>query len=586
MFEINVDRKLIPMKLNYFILFGCIGPQIGYLPTIARQWGYSITTYGVIMSFMSIVPMVVTPVSAITVDRFNVKKTLYFLVTLLIGVISIFFLFIPKLPLEKGVEMKCDSEIVLIVHADNVQSNIQNVSIFNHEKNDELIVCKLICQNTKLGNHQINQLNNQSDFCDYWTTATKYTKNTSENDRNRIDVIFKLKDMEEIESSFVFHLLSIQMNGTEIPRTCKCHLKSFCYITCSNEAIMRVATIPTYRGNVLNLYQFWIFFFLLLTSCCCMNIAITLQNPICLDLLEDKPEDFGKTRCWSSFGWGLFSIFIGWLVDWISINKKEKQYSPVFYSCILLTICNLFVIKKIKVIETKKSKEKWKSVHGLFTKHYVIAFYIWSIFSTFCHTIITHFLFWYMEDLVIVNNDHKQRAWIKTLQGLAQGIQCFGGEIPFYFLSGWIIRKIGHINCMALVLGSMALRMYLYTVIWNPIWIIAIELLNGVSYALGFAVKMSYAKMLAPPGTLNTIIGFIGLFDYMGEFLGCLLGGYLFDSYGGMWSFRFFAFSSAFMCFLNILSNRFGLTRNLKNYNFVSVSMTENNKCDDVVNEN
>jgi len=65
--------------------------------------------------------------------------------------------------------------------------------------------------------------------------------------------------------------------------------------------------------------------------------------------IEDKPEDYGKQKCWSSFGWGIFSIFIGWLVDWFSINKKEKDYSPVFYSCILLTICNLFVINKLKV---------------------------------------------------------------------------------------------------------------------------------------------------------------------------------------------------------------------------------------------
>ncbi|KAF0727270.1 major facilitator superfamily domain-containing protein 6-like protein B, partial [Aphis craccivora] len=118
-----------------------------------------------------------------------------------------------------------------------------------------------------------------------------------------------------------------------------------------------------------------------------------------------------------------------------------------------------------------------------------------------------------MEDLVVVSNDYSQRAWIKTLQGLAQGIQCFGGEIPFYFWSGWIIRKMGHINCMALVLGSMAIRLYLYTVIWNPAWIIAIELLNGVSFALAVSVKMSYAKIMSPEDATTTIIGIIALFD-------------------------------------------------------------------------
>lgn len=121
-----------------------------------------------------------------------------------------------------------------------------------------------------------------------------------------------------------------------------------------------------------------------------------------------------------------------------------------------------------------------------------------------------------MEDLVSENDDRNQMAWLKTLQGLIQGIQCFGGEIPFFFLSGWIIKTMGHINCMALVLGTMAVRMYLYTIIENPVWIIFIELLNGISFALGFAVKMSYAKNISPPGTSNTVIGFVGFFDHIG----------------------------------------------------------------------
>lgn len=123
-----------------------------------------------------------------------------------------------------------------------------------------------------------------------------------------------------------------------------------------------------------------------------------------------------------------------------------------------------------------------------------------------------------MEDLVSESNDQSQRTWLKTLQGLAQGIQCLGGEIPFFLWSGWIIRKMGHVNCMALTLATMAVRMYLYTVIWNPAWIILIELLNGMSYALGIAVKMSYAKLMSPPDTTNTVIGFLGLFDCVGRY--------------------------------------------------------------------
>lgn len=66
-------------------------------------------------------------------------------------------------------------------------------------------------------------------------------------------------------------------------------------------------------------------------------------------MVDDKPEDFGKQKLWSSIGWGVFSIIIGWLVDVFSVGKNEKDYSPVFYSGILLTIFSLYVVTKIKV---------------------------------------------------------------------------------------------------------------------------------------------------------------------------------------------------------------------------------------------
>jgi len=84
------------------------------------------------------------PLAGVIVDRFRVKKTLFFTMTLLLGVVSFFFMFVPKVPLEMGVEMKCESETIMIVHADAAQ---QNTSIFNVENNDELITCKVRLNN-------------------------------------------------------------------------------------------------------------------------------------------------------------------------------------------------------------------------------------------------------------------------------------------------------------------------------------------------------------------------------------------------------------------------------------------------------
>jgi len=54
------------------------------------------------------------------------------------------------------------------------------------------------------------------------------------------------------------------------------------------------------------------------------------------------------------------------------------------------------------------------------------------------------------------------------------------------------------------------------------------------------------------------------VFNYFcltGDSIASLLGGYLFDTYGGVWSFRFFSYIAVFACFLSIVTNCFGLTK-------------------------
>lgn len=51
--------------------------------------------------------------------------------------------------------------------------------------------------------HQMNKSNYQSDFSDYWMIPTNnYIENI--NDRSRIDVTLKLKDMEQVILSLSF----------------------------------------------------------------------------------------------------------------------------------------------------------------------------------------------------------------------------------------------------------------------------------------------------------------------------------------------------------------------------------------------
>ena len=84
----------------------------------------------------------------------------------------------------------------------------------------------------------------------------------------------------------------------------------------------------------------------------------------------------------------------------------------------------------------------------------VLVFAWWCIGVGMCTGVIWNFLFLYTQELSSLS----KVEWLKSLQGLLIGVQSFFGEMPFNFISGTVLRKIGHINAMSLVLLVYAIR--------------------------------------------------------------------------------------------------------------------------------
>lgn len=82
---------------------------------------------------------------------------------------------------------------------------------------------------------------------------------------------------------------------------------------------------------------------------------------------------------------------------------------------------NINIFQKVGILFSS-----WKTCH----------FFVWTVLVGMCTGLLWQFLFWHLEDLAQLENCSESKM-IKTLQGLVSGIQCFGGEIPFFFISGF-----------------------------------------------------------------------------------------------------------------------------------------------------
>lgn len=133
----------------------------------------------------------------------------------------------------------------------------------------------------------------------------------------------------------------------------------------------------------------------------------------------------------------------------------------------------------------------------------IIVFLIWCLLIGAFTSIIWNFYFWLVEER---SKDHSNsQEWLNSLEGLLMSVRTILGELPFFFISGYIIKKIGHIYSMHLIFLVLGIRFILYSVITNPWWYIPVELTSGLTFGLMYTTMTSYAFIIAPEGASTTV---------------------------------------------------------------------------------
>ncbi|XP_049886210.1 major facilitator superfamily domain-containing protein 6-B isoform X2 [Pectinophora gossypiella] len=327
-----------------------------------------------------------------------------------------------------------------------------------------------------------------------------------------------------------------------------------CEISCNNSVvneIIQTASESSSQAGSQFTTQFWMFFIFMIINWSSQAVVVTFGDAICFNLLGDKPSLYGKQRLWGSVGWGTFSLLTGVLIDQFS-DGAYKNYTVAFVLMFIFMIGDIAVSCILKVESTKMSLNIIADVGTLFASIPTFIYMVWTILVGLCTGLLWQFLFWHLEDIAAMSCDGTE--YVKSLQGLVSAIQTFGGEIPFMFLSGYILRKLGHVNMMSLVLFAFGVRFLLYSFLTNAWWVLPIEMLQGITFGMFYPTMTSYANVVSPPGTETTVQGLIGaIFEGVGTSLGSFIGGRLYQNYGGWQTFQWFGIGSLIFCVTHII---------------------------------
>ncbi|TYZ63093.1 hypothetical protein PybrP1_002623 [[Pythium] brassicae (nom. inval.)] len=269
----------------------------------------------------------------------------------------------------------------------------------------------------------------------------------------------------------------------------------------------------------------------------------SLLDHAILNLLAKVGGEYGKQRLFGAVGWGAVAYVSGLVVAVAGI-------SWAFNLSLIITLASLLVLRSIPPVKDGhgdnysalesddksgggvQSDDKPPSfvegMHLLMQKSELLVLFGVVFLMGLMFGVLSSFLTLNLYNLSGNNS-----------QIIGVAIACeTASELPAFFFSQAIIRKLGTVNVLLLSIAGYAARITYLAVMTNPWGAIPFEFLHGLTFGLAWAACTQYVYAAAPRGAEGTVMGILNAVQNgLGRGAGTLVGGYFYQNYGAstMW---------------------------------------------------
>ena len=245
------------------------------------------------------------------------------------------------------------------------------------------------------------------------------------------------------------------------------------------------------------------------------NSAIMpLVDSTTLALLGEHRERYGAQRIWGSIGFIITSSASGFIVDALGLHIIFAGYAVA----IGLHLVMLFLLPQ-QPVELRGSM--LRGLTGLVRQP------AWVLFTFSVMLIAT--AGYAMGAFLSVTV--KSLGGSDSLVGLSWTVAAIS-ELPIMAGSAWLFRKVGPARLLVFAFLAYTIRMFLYSTLAAPEWVLAINCMGGISFALYWVSSVTYASQLAPANLKATSQGMLATASNLAGMIGSALAGWLFDLRG------------------------------------------------------
>jgi MFS transporter, PPP family, 3-phenylpropionic acid transporter len=237
-----------------------------------------------------------------------------------------------------------------------------------------------------------------------------------------------------------------------------------------------------------------------------MGPIVPIIDNAVLNILGENKSNYGRVRLWGSVGWGLAVFLLGPLLERAGLSWS-------FYGFLILMAVTFVVASRLP-ISISGVRQSYSKGLGFLLRNgrFLLLLFVALIFGIGLGVLLSYQLI-YIAEL----------GGSRTLMALSLTISTFS-EIPFWFLSSWMLRRMGVSKMIVLALSMASLRMFSLAAMNAPWLVLPISLLHGPTFAVMWSAGVAEADYAAPEGLGATAQG---LFSAAATGLGAALGGFI-----------------------------------------------------------
>lgn len=231
---------------------------------------------------------------------------------------------------------------------------------------------------------------------------------------------------------------------------------------------------------------------------------------------DDLNISFGSIRMWGSVGFAISSLFVGEILEHYGIQYMMIPYL-IFGIIILVT---LFPLKDVRI---ESEPVKLKDISKIIMNKPFLIFLSVIVFITVTHRANDYYIALYITEL-------------GGNEGLV-GFAWFAGviaEAAVFALAGLWFRKY---RTMVFIIGAALLytiRWFLYAVVDDPIYVIALQFLHGLTFGVFYTAAFEFVTRLIPKNLQSTgHLVFFSVYFGLSGIIGSLAGGPIIETFGG-----------------------------------------------------